>query len=97
MGFDFDEIKNKVTDAIGEHADKVSDGIDKVGDFIDEKTGGKYSEHVDTAQEKAKDLVEDLDGEDAADAAGNAADAAQDAAGNAADEAQDATQKFTNP
>ena len=83
MGFDFDEIKNKVTDALGEHSDKVSDGIDKVGDFIDEKTGGKYSEHVDTAQEKAKDLVENLDGEDAA--------------GNAADAAQDATQKFTNP
>lgn len=97
MGFDFDEIKNKVTDAIGEHADKVSDGIDKVGDFIDEKTGGKYSEHVDTAQEKAKDLVENLDGEDAANAPGNATDAAQDAAGNAADAAPDATQRFTNP
>jgi hypothetical protein len=33
-------------------------GIDKAGDAVDQKTGGKYESQVDTAQEKAKDVVD---------------------------------------
>ena len=39
---------------------KVEDGIDKAGDVVDDKTGGKYADKVDTAQEKAKDAVDKL-------------------------------------
>jgi hypothetical protein len=41
----FDNIKNKVTDA-------VEGAVDKVGDTIDDKTGGKFSDHIDKVQDK---------------------------------------------
>ncbi|GAA4489095.1 antitoxin [Rhodococcus olei] len=40
-----------------DHADTVEDAIDKAGDFIDDKTGGKYAEHVDKAQDAAKKII----------------------------------------
>ena len=40
--------------------DKVNDGVDKAADLADDKTGGKYSDHIDTGAEKAKDVVDDL-------------------------------------
>ncbi len=36
------------------HEAKAGQGIDKAGDFVDEKTQGKYRSQVDTAQEKLK-------------------------------------------
>ena len=49
----FDDIKG--------HADaneaQVEAGVDQAGDAIDEHTGGKYAEHVDKAQQAAKDWV----------------------------------------
>ena len=59
-----DNIKDKVKDLIDEHGDKAGEGIDKAGDLVDEKTGGQYAEHVDTGQEKAKELADGLDGQD---------------------------------
>ena len=55
-----DSIKN----ALGGNADKVKDGIDKAGDMVDDKTGGQYSDKIDMAAEKAKDVVDQLDGDD---------------------------------
>ena len=43
-----DKLKNMMKG----HEDTVHKGVDKGGDMIDEKTGGKYSGHVDTAQQK---------------------------------------------
>ncbi len=63
MGF-MDSAKSlfaKGKDAVGEHADKIEDGIEKVADTIDDKTGGKYSDQIDTAAEKAQDFIEGLD------------------------------------
>jgi hypothetical protein len=40
----------------------VSGGIDKAADFADDKTGGKFSEKIDDAADKAKDIVDKLDG-----------------------------------
>ncbi len=60
MGF-LDDAKEKLGELKAEHADtveKVSDqAIDKVGDVVDEKTGGKYADQVDTAQQKADDAI----------------------------------------
>jgi hypothetical protein len=50
---------DKIKDLAGEHADKVGDAIDKVAGVVDEKTGGKYSEHIGTGVEKAKEFVGD--------------------------------------
>lgn len=38
--------------------DKASGAIDKAGDAVDAKTDGKYADKVDTAQEKAKDMLD---------------------------------------
>ncbi|MFB6836618.1 antitoxin [Streptomyces sp. NPDC056361] len=39
------------------HEEQASQGIDKAGDFVDQKTQGKYSGQVDTAQEKLKEQL----------------------------------------
>ncbi len=51
---------NKAKDAIAGHKDKAEEGIDKAGDVLDEKTDGKHSEKIDTAQEKAKSALDNL-------------------------------------
>jgi hypothetical protein len=55
MGF-LDKVKN----LFNQNADKVDSAIDKGGDFIDAKTGGKFSEHVDKGQNVANDAVDKL-------------------------------------
>jgi hypothetical protein len=47
----------KITGLFGKHADKVGPVVDKAGDMVDKKTGGKYKNHVDTAQKAAKDAA----------------------------------------
>jgi len=42
---------------------QVSSGIDKAADALDDKTGGKHTEQIDDAADKAKDVVEKLDEE----------------------------------
>ncbi|ARF76886.1 kanamycin biosynthetic protein [Kitasatospora albolonga] len=36
------------------HEDQAGKGIDKAGDMVDDRTKGKYSGQVDTAQDKLK-------------------------------------------
>ena len=45
MGF-MDKIKG----ALGGHKNEVKGGIDKAGDVVDDKTGAKYADKVDSAQ-----------------------------------------------
>lgn len=60
MGF-LDDAKNKLSGLKAEHGDKVEEisdlGIEKAGDMADDKTGGKYADKVDTAQQKADDGI----------------------------------------
>lgn len=66
MGF-MDSLKGmmgKGKDLAAEHEDTIQDGIDKAADVVDDKTDGKYSDHIDTGAEKAKEVVEGLDGDD---------------------------------
>lgn len=49
----FDDIKA----AADANEAQVEDAIDKVGDFVDDKTGGKFTGQVDQVQEAAKDFV----------------------------------------
>jgi hypothetical protein len=46
--------------AAAENKDALKDGIDDAADFVDDKSGGKHSEHVDKGQEAAKDYVDGL-------------------------------------
>jgi MT0933-like antitoxin protein len=52
MGF-----MDKMKEMVSGHKDQASGAIDKAGDVADDKTGGKYADKVDTAQEKAKDAL----------------------------------------
>ena len=57
----FDDIKNKadgLKDKAQGHEDQINEGIDKAGDAFDEKTGGKYSDQVDKAQDALKGQFE---------------------------------------
>ncbi|GAA1478166.1 hypothetical protein GCM10009623_26120 [Nocardioides aestuarii] len=58
----FKGLKGKAQDAVDQHGDKISQGIDKAAKLADEKTQGKYSEKIDTAQQKSKEALEKLDG-----------------------------------
>jgi uncharacterized protein YjbJ (UPF0337 family) len=61
MGF-LDNAKDKLSDAVDEHGDKIEAGIEKAVDVVDDKTGGKYEDKVDAAQDKASDALDSLDG-----------------------------------
>ncbi|MFD6857108.1 antitoxin [Rhodococcus sp. NPDC060086] len=47
-------LLGKGKDYASQNPDKVQGYIDKAGDTVDGKTGGKYSQHVDKAQDAAK-------------------------------------------
>jgi hypothetical protein len=51
-------IVDKVKEMLGQHADKAKDAVEKAGDMVDERTGGKYAEKVDLAQERARKYVD---------------------------------------
>jgi MT0933-like antitoxin protein len=56
-------IFDKAKDVLSGQQDKVDAGVEKAGDVVDEKTGDKYTEHVDQGQELAKDRLRDLTGD----------------------------------
>lgn len=58
-----DDLKGKAQDLIGGNEEAVKDGIEKAGDFIDDKTGGKFTDQVDAVQNAASDFVGNLDGD----------------------------------
>jgi hypothetical protein len=60
----FDKFKKKATELAEDHGDQIDTGIDKAADFADDKTGGKYSDKIESGAEAAKDFVEKLDTDD---------------------------------
>ena len=60
----FDNIKDKAGAMADEHGQQMGEGADKAGDFLAEKTGGKYSEQIDSGVDKGKDAVDNLDNQD---------------------------------
>ncbi len=56
MGF-ADSLKGLVGKAKGyaqQNPDKIDQAVEKVGDTVDKKTGGKYADKVDKAQDTIK-------------------------------------------
>ena len=45
---------DKAKDLLSQNADKVEMAIDKAGEFVDDKTQGKYSDIIHKVQEEAK-------------------------------------------
>jgi hypothetical protein len=53
-----DDLKGKAQGLIHGNEQAIKDGITKAGDFVDTKTGGKYTGHVDKIQNGASKLVD---------------------------------------
>ena len=51
-------LLDKIKGMLGGNADKVKEGIDKAGDMVDEKTGGKFSDKIEMAEEKIGEVIE---------------------------------------
>ncbi|MGW6360927.1 antitoxin [Streptomyces sp. NPDC055092] len=54
-------IVDKVKAMLGQHPDKAKSAVDKAGDMTDQRTGDKYTDKVDMAQDKAKDAIDRQD------------------------------------
>lgn len=62
MGINFDEIKKKAQDALGQNAEKIEEGLDKASGFAKSKLG-QHSDKIDTVTGKAKDFLHKSAGE----------------------------------
>jgi hypothetical protein len=51
---------DKAKDLLAQNADKVETAIDKAGEFVDEKTKGKYTDTVHRVQEEAKKAADNV-------------------------------------
>jgi uncharacterized protein YjbJ (UPF0337 family) len=50
-------LVGKGKEAAAKNADKINDAVDKTGDFIDNKTKGKYTDKIEKGKEAAKKVV----------------------------------------
>ena len=55
-----DELKDKASELASGHGEQIGQGIDKAAEVADKVTGGKFTEQIDSAAEKAKGLTENL-------------------------------------
>lgn len=57
----FDAAKDKATEFANDNPDKVESlsdqGIERAGDFADDKSGGKFADKIDSAQEQADQRI----------------------------------------
>ena len=63
MGF-LDKAKDlagKAQELAGEHSDQVKQGLEKAEGLADKATGGKFSDQIESAGDKAADYVDGLD------------------------------------
>jgi len=54
-------LLDKIKGLIGGNAEKVKEGIDKAGDMVDEKTGGKFSDKIEMAEDKIDEVIDGAD------------------------------------
>ncbi len=47
-------MMDKMKAFLGQHGDQVDKVVEKAGDMVDKKTGGKYADQVDKAQDQAR-------------------------------------------
>ncbi|WP_329125807.1 antitoxin [Streptomyces sp. NBC_01465] len=50
-------VMDKLKQMLKGHEDQAGQAVDKAGDFVDDKTQGKYSSQVDSVQDKVKDQL----------------------------------------
>jgi len=52
-----DDMLNKAKDLLGEHSEQVDGAIDKAADLVQEKTPDNIDSMVESAADKAKDIL----------------------------------------
>ncbi|GGT45405.1 hypothetical protein GCM10010271_56640 [Streptomyces kurssanovii] len=48
-------MMDKLKNMLKGHPEQTDRGVEKTGDYVDGRTQGKHSRHVDTAQDKLRD------------------------------------------
>ncbi len=56
---DLGKITDKAKDLLNKNEEKVEQGLDKAADVIDEKTGHKHTDKIDSAVDKIKGVIGD--------------------------------------
>lgn len=70
MGFldDMKETAEKAADAVNdladEHGDEAKKALDKAADVVDDKTGGKYTDKIETGVDKAGEAIDKMAADD---------------------------------
>lgn len=54
---DLNDLATKGKDYVSQNEEQVSGFLDKAEEFIDEKTGGKFTSQVDMATDKIKESI----------------------------------------
>ncbi|HEY3732396.1 MAG TPA: antitoxin [Streptosporangiaceae bacterium] len=54
---DFGEFADKAKEFAGEHPDQVQEGLDKAGDFLDQKTGGRFGDQIKEGEQRAENFL----------------------------------------
>ncbi len=52
-------LLDKIKGMLGGNVDKAKAGVEKAGDMVDEKTGGKFTDKIDMAEDKIGEVLED--------------------------------------
>lgn len=55
-----DDLKTQAQKLAGSHGDKGKEAVDKAADIVDDKTGGKHTEHIEKGAEAGKDAIDNL-------------------------------------
>ena len=55
-----DNMKDKAKDTVGEHGDKIDEGLDKAGEMVKDKTPDQHDDKIDRGVDKAHQAAEDL-------------------------------------
>ncbi|MEU7636188.1 antitoxin [Streptomyces sp. NPDC039016] len=50
-------VLDKLKELLKGHEEQAGKGVDKAGDYVDERTQGKYQSQADTAQDKLKEQM----------------------------------------
>jgi MT0933-like antitoxin protein len=56
----FKDLRSKAEEAVVERKDQIQETVQKVGEAADQRTGGKYHEHIEKAGAKATGFVDGL-------------------------------------
>ncbi|MEU6388197.1 antitoxin [Streptomyces sp. NPDC046939] len=52
-------VMDKLKQMLKGHEDQAGKGVDKAGDYVDDRTQGKYSKQVDMGQDRLRDQFGD--------------------------------------